>query len=180
RRLFLRPPGRLHPLPGTVPAGRAGAADRLRLRGHRRHHQVLRRQRPVAVAGRQPPGRSGGEPGQHPLPRGPRPPHHLPAPARRIISRPRRFDRILRIDAPDTRQREAYFARKLPELSAAELEHWVQLTDGLPFAALAELVISVCCLENGLEETVELLRSLDQHTPSSCEFANNGAVAEAQ
>jgi hypothetical protein len=96
---------------------------------------------------------------------------------RRIVSRPRRFDRILRIDAPDDRLRGAYFARKLPELSEEERGHWVRLTDGLPFAALAELVISVCCLGNDLDETVKLLRSLDENTPSSCEFANNGAVA---
>src|SRR5438270_14102 len=51
---------------------------------------------------------------------------------RRIISRPRRFDRILRIDAPDARMREAYFGRKLPELEPAELSRWVELSEGLP------------------------------------------------
>jgi hypothetical protein len=91
---------------------------------------------------------------------------------RRIISRPRRFDRILRIDAPDARMREAYFAKKVPELTAVELARWVDLTDGLPFAALAEMVISVCCLGNDLEEAAKLLRSLDAHNPSSAEFAN--------
>jgi len=39
---------------------------------------------------------------------------------RRIVSRPRRFDRILRIDAPDARFRDAYLRRKLPEQPAAE------------------------------------------------------------
>ena len=91
---------------------------------------------------------------------------------RRIISRPRRFDRILRIDAPDARMREAYLARKVPELTAAELANWVALSDGLPFAALAELVISVCCMGNDLEESAKLLRSIDAHNPSSSEFAN--------
>ena len=89
---------------------------------------------------------------------------------RRIISRPRRFDRILRIDAPDARMREAYFARKLPELSADELRRWVELSEGIPFAALAEMVISVCCLDNDLVETAELLKKLDQHNPTSMEF----------
>jgi hypothetical protein len=98
---------------------------------------------------------------------------------RRIVSRPRRFDRILRIDGPDARLRDGYFARKLPELSAEERGRWVRLSDGLPFAALAELVISVSCLGNGLEETAALLHDLDRHTPSSSEFANNGA-AEAE
>jgi SpoVK/Ycf46/Vps4 family AAA+-type ATPase len=89
---------------------------------------------------------------------------------RRIISRPRRFDRILRIDAPDAGLRDGYFARKVPELSAAERAHWVKLTEGLQFAALAELVISVCCMDAGLEETVALLKKLDTHEPSSAEF----------
>jgi hypothetical protein len=79
----------------------------------------------------------------------------------RIVSRPRRFDRVLKIESPDTRLRAAYFARKLPEQSAAERARWVQLTDGLPFAALAEVVISVQCLGNDLEETVRLLKELD-------------------
>ncbi len=74
---------------------------------------------------------------------------------RRIISRPRRFDRILRIEAPDAQMREAYLGRKVPELTAAELAKWVELSDGLPFAALAELVISVCCMNNNLEESGE-------------------------
>ncbi len=91
---------------------------------------------------------------------------------RRIISRPRRFDRILRIDAPDARLRHAYFLRKLPELSAVERDRWVEVSDGLPFAALAELIISVCCLGNDLDRSAALLQELDSHNPSSAEFQN--------
>jgi len=91
---------------------------------------------------------------------------------RRIVSRPRRFDRILRIDAPEAKLREAYFAKKVPDLTASQLTKWVELSDGLPFAALAELVISVCCLGNELDEAAKLLKSLDAHNPSSLEFAN--------
>ena len=54
-----------------------------------------------------------------------------------------------------------------------ELAKGVELTDGLPFAALAEMVISVCCLGNELEEAAKLMRSLDEHNPSSLEFANS-------
>ena len=95
---------------------------------------------------------------------------------RRIISRPRRFDRLLRIESPDERVRAAYFARKMPDLGAAERLEWVRLTEGLPFASLAEVVISVSCLGNDLYETVELLRKLDCHNPSSDEFASEGAA----
>jgi SpoVK/Ycf46/Vps4 family AAA+-type ATPase len=96
---------------------------------------------------------------------------------KRIISRPRRFDRILRIDAPDAMMREKYFAQKVPELSRAELARWVELSDTLPFAALAEMVISVCCLEKSVEEAAELLKSIDAHSPTSLEFANSGVGA---
>ncbi len=97
---------------------------------------------------------------------------------RRIISRPRRFDRILRIDAPDARVRAAYFGRKVPDMAVKELGKWVEVSDGLPFAALAEMVISVCCLGNDLEEAAQLLKSLDAHNPSSLEFADSTPDAE--
>ncbi len=95
---------------------------------------------------------------------------------RRIVSRPRRFDRIIKIEAPPVRIREVYLGKKLPELSAADMLRWVTLTEGLSFAALAELVISVACLGNTLEDTVKLLRSLDDQSPSSREFDRPGGM----
>jgi AAA+ superfamily predicted ATPase len=96
---------------------------------------------------------------------------------RRIVSRPRRFDRIIKIEAPSTSIREAYFRKKLPELATnGQLVRWLQLTEGLSFAALAELVISVACLGNGLEETINLLRMLDDQHPHSKEFDRPGAM----
>lgn len=89
---------------------------------------------------------------------------------RRLIARPRRFDRTLQIDAPDSRLREAYFARKIPDLADSERQRWVELSGELPFAALAELIISVRCLGNDLEETATLLKELDSQQPSSDEF----------
>src|SRR5262249_22073090 len=95
----------------------------------------------------------------------------------RIVSRPRRFDRIIKIEAPSSRIRETYLSRKLPELVARnELSRWVELTQGLSFAALAELVISVACLGNNLEETIRLLRMLDDQQPSSREFERSGTM----
>jgi hypothetical protein len=92
---------------------------------------------------------------------------------RRVIARPRRFDRILKIGTPDARLREAYFGRKLSSLSSAELGRWVEVSEGLPFAALAELIISVCCLGNDLERSAALLKELDAHNPSSQEDEGN-------
>src|SRR5207302_5148578 len=81
------------------------------------------------------------------------------------------FDRIYRIDAPDDRLRAAYFLKKMPDQPEVERARWVEQSEGLPFAALAELVISVKCLGNELEDAVELLRKLDRHAPNSGEFA---------
>jgi len=96
---------------------------------------------------------------------------------RRIVSRPRRFDRIIKIEAPTARIREAYLGRKLPDLiERGDLPRWVQVTEGLSFAALAELVISVACLGNSLEDTIRLLRALDDQHPSSKEFEHPGSM----
>ena len=95
---------------------------------------------------------------------------------RRIVSRPRRFDRIIKIESPGSRIREMYLAKKLPDLPPAELSKWVTITDGLSFAALAELVISVACLGNSLEDTVRVLRTLDDQHPSSREFDRPGTM----
>jgi ATPase family associated with various cellular activities (AAA) len=95
---------------------------------------------------------------------------------RRIVSRPRRFDRIIKIEAPAASIRETYLAKKLPDLPPAELTRWVDLTEGLSFAALAELVISVACLGNSVEDTVRLLRTIDDQHPSSREFDRPGAM----
>lgn len=96
---------------------------------------------------------------------------------RRIVSRPRRFDRIIKIEAPTAAMRETYLRRKLPDLERkGDLGLWVKLTDGLSFAAMAELVISVACLGNNLEETIKLLRQLDDQHPSSKEFDRPGGM----
>jgi hypothetical protein len=99
---------------------------------------------------------------------------------RRIVSRPRRFDRIIKIESPSASIRETYLSKKLPDLATnGQLAHWVSLTDGLSFAALAELVISVACMGNQLEETVTLLRGLDEYQPNSKEFERPGAMGFA-
>lgn len=89
---------------------------------------------------------------------------------RRIISRPRRFDRVLEIGSPDNRLREAYFAAKIPDLAEGELQRWVNASDGLSFAALAELIIGVRCLDYDLREAAAQLKELDLHKPSCHEI----------
>jgi len=88
---------------------------------------------------------------------------------KRIISRPRRFDKIVKIDMPNEIIRKAYFKKKL-KINGEDGEKWVKETEGLSFAALAELVISVKCLGNPFNETIEKLRDMSNIKISSSDF----------
>jgi SpoVK/Ycf46/Vps4 family AAA+-type ATPase len=80
------------------------------------------------------------------------------------VGRPRRFDRVIKVGYPDEGIRRQYFAHKLEK---KEVDKWTKKTDGLSFASLAELIISVKCLGKGFEESIELLNSLQTKEVSS-------------
>ena len=87
----------------------------------------------------------------------------------RIVARPRRFDRVLRIDWPSAEVRRYYFKHKLG-IEDVELEKWVKATDKFSFAACAELVISVKCLDKNFEDTVDKLKVLNKGKANSSEY----------
>jgi hypothetical protein len=85
---------------------------------------------------------------------------------RRLVGRPRRFDRVLRIGMPNEAVRRLYFSKKL-SIENDELALWVKKTDDFSFAAMAELVISVKCLGHSLNDAVTTLKGLLDSKPSS-------------
>lgn len=91
---------------------------------------------------------------------------------RRLTCRPRRFDRIIRIDNPSESVRKDYFLTKLG-ISEEEVAVWVDSTKDFSFAACAELVISVKCLGNDFKQTADMLRSLLASPPSSAETSGH-------
>jgi len=91
---------------------------------------------------------------------------------KRIVSRPRRFDRVLKVGMPSAEIRKLYFKEKL-KIKEEELDMWVDETDEFSFAACAELVISVKCLGHTFEEAVEILRELINQKVSSRDFDGN-------
>lgn len=91
---------------------------------------------------------------------------------KRIISRPRRFDRLHKIVAPEEKIRLQYLKSKLPKVSPKEWKIWVQETKGLSFAGLTEAVISVKCLGNNLTDTIKILRDIESGHPSSDDFGS--------
>lgn len=87
---------------------------------------------------------------------------------RRFISRPRRFDRVIKIGVPTSTMRLTYLRAKLPK--TADVGAWLRATSGLTFASMTEVIISVYCLGNTLEGTISDLRELEKGAASSSEF----------
>lgn len=85
---------------------------------------------------------------------------------KRIVARPRRFDRRLKIGMPNNEVRRVYFKEKL-KISEKEIDYWVKETDKFSFASCAELVISVKCLGIEFKEAVSILRKLMGERESS-------------
>jgi SpoVK/Ycf46/Vps4 family AAA+-type ATPase len=92
---------------------------------------------------------------------------------RRIISRPRRFDQVIKVSPPNDKIREEYLIKKLPK-KGINIKKWVEGTRGLSFAGVTEAIISVVCLGNGFEETIKKLKELETNSPSSGEFKEGG------
>lgn len=79
---------------------------------------------------------------------------------RRIAARPRRFDRVIKIDMPTKAMRSTYFQKKMKIEDTKELANLLDLTDNFSFASCADLVISVKCLDKDVAETAKTLREL--------------------
>ncbi|MFA5724408.1 MAG: ATP-binding protein [Candidatus Pacearchaeota archaeon] len=99
---------------------------------------------------------------------------------RRIISRPRRFDRIIFIDTPPAFARRKFFEGKLKGVSDGIIDTYVEATDGLSFAALSELIVSVHCLGNDFKSSIELLKDLMKHSYNSNNFKKSYVGFEKQ
>lgn len=80
----------------------------------------------------------------------------------RIVNRPSRFDDRILVDMPSIAARLAYLKKAAhhADLPAADLQRWVQDTDGLSIAHLRELVAAVFCLEQEYAEVIERLKSM--------------------
>jgi hypothetical protein len=86
---------------------------------------------------------------------------------RRMIARPRRFDRLVKIGPPDWSQRFVYFRQKLKDVKYDEVAEFIEKSAGLSFASLADLIISVKCLGHNMDDTISLLKQIEGGRPSS-------------
>jgi len=84
---------------------------------------------------------------------------------KRIVSRPRRFDRIIKVEPPSDEVRKQYFTAKL-NLSETEVAAFVRASKGFTYAAMSDLVISTKCFGLTLEDAAERLRDLEKDKSS--------------
>lgn len=81
----------------------------------------------------------------------------------RIINRPSRFDKRIYIPFLNAMDRKFYFTTKLHEedLQHINLVQWVDDTDGMSIAHLAELIKLVFVFGNTYDESIAILKELD-------------------
>lgn len=89
---------------------------------------------------------------------------------RRIVARPRRFDRVIKISHPEPIIREAFLKRKLKHVPDKTLKIWVKESEGLSFSAMTELIVSVVCLGIPLPKAAKILRDMNRGGASSAEW----------
>ena len=79
------------------------------------------------------------------------------------LLRPSRFDRVVKFDPPTEEDRFEYFKAKLGiNEDEGKLREYAKLTDGFTFAHLKEFLVSVCCLDNPVDDTIVRLKKMDQ------------------
>jgi len=86
----------------------------------------------------------------------------------RIVNRPSRFDRKIKIGMPSEVARKV-FLNKLFELeeNKPNIAKWVHDTEGMSIAHIKELFISVVILGAKYDDAIELLRSMSQKVKST-------------
>ena len=94
---------------------------------------------------------------------------------RRFVDRPSRFDTVRRIGMPSKAAREAYLRAKLPTMAAAQMEYWVDTSDGFSIAHLRELIILTQCFGKTADDALARLRSSIKAQPSSTQNSDFAA-----
>jgi SpoVK/Ycf46/Vps4 family AAA+-type ATPase len=100
---------------------------------------------------------------------------------KRLVNRPSRFDEIIKIGMPSPAARRQYLLAKVPRLEGneAELENWVKGSAELSIAHLREIIISVECLGNPLDQTLARIRKMNGQRVSSEQGTGAGFLTEA-
>lgn len=80
----------------------------------------------------------------------------------RIVNRPSRFDRVVKIDTPNEASRRLYFTKRAFDLNADQIETWVAETDGFSIAHLKSLIQGVLCFGRSFEYELKRLKAMNK------------------
>ena len=94
--------------------------------------------------------------------------------SQRLVNRPSRFDIVQLIDVPNADSRKMYLNVKYPDLED-DLAKWVKQTEGFSLAHLRELVVSVLCLGNSFDATINRLKKMISDELSSNKYGHQPA-----
>lgn len=93
----------------------------------------------------------------------------------RIINRPSRFDRRVRVGMPSPEARRAYLSQATRGGLAGEtLDKWVVDTNEMSIAHLRELIAAVYCLDQPYEDVVGRLKDMAIQVKGDDEFKSKG------
>lgn len=87
----------------------------------------------------------------------------------RIVNRPSRFDRVVKIGMPNEAARKAYLVSRELNLSDTEMKKWVEATKDFSIAHIKELIVGVYCYGNDFTKEVERLKSMAKKPKSDSE-----------
>lgn len=79
----------------------------------------------------------------------------------RIKNRPSRFAKVIEFTAPDEATRRQYLKQKLHESDQHHLEPMVKLTQGFVLDQLKDIIVSVCCFEQPINEAVHKIKEMN-------------------
>lgn len=105
--------------------------------------------------------------------------NYLEALPERILNRPNRFDRRIKIGFPTEKTRLDYikFKLKKEDLKKIDVKKWLKETEGMTISHIGELIKSVIIMGNSFEESIKLLKELAEKPQSSHDYNkhNNGS-----
>ena len=89
----------------------------------------------------------------------------------RIVNRPSRFDLRVEVKYPSKEARRIFFEHKLKmeDLMEIGIDRWVNETEEMTMAHLAEVIKCVAILGNDFDDTIKRMRDM-KHTPSDADY----------
>jgi hypothetical protein len=91
----------------------------------------------------------------------------------RVINRPSRFDKVIKIGTPNAASRKMYILSRKVNLTEEEVDVWVEQTEGMGMAHIKELIIGVCCFGNSFETEIKRIKGMAK-VPKSDEGESMG------